>query len=80
VVVCGVGRSGRPSCTPNLTVAWAASCPAAPPSGSAPPPAPAWTRRGDVALAPARLSFARATGEARAPVELATGSHRLVFP
>jgi hypothetical protein len=81
VVVCGVGRSGRPSCTPNLTVGWAASCAAEAPSGPAPPPAPTWTRRSELALSPSKLTFAPVVGSSRTvPVELPTGSHRLVFP
>jgi hypothetical protein len=81
VVVCGVGRSGRPSCTPNLTVGWAASCATEAPSGPAPPPAPAWTRRSELALSPSKLTFAPVVGNPRkVPVELPTGSHRLVFP
>jgi hypothetical protein len=80
-VICGVGPSGRPSCTPNLTVAWASTCAADPPSGSMAPAPPRWDRRSEPVLSAGRIVFPAAAGPGgRSPVELATGSHRLVFP
>jgi hypothetical protein len=83
LIVCGVGRSGRPSCTPNLTVGWAATCATDAPTGPSAPVAPRWDARAEPTLAPGKLVFPAVSlreGSPRPVVELPTGTHALTFP
>jgi len=76
LIVCGVGRSGRPSCTPNLTIG-VTRCPATAPSGASPPRL-AWDVRSEPAIEAERIRFPKTSPAT--DVELPSGDHRLVFP